>query len=509
MAKSRQAQRADQTRIVAFLTRPETFGVREVIHIETHISHVFLAGTRAYKLKRAVKFSFLDYSTPARRRRMAEREVALNRRTAPELYLGVVPVTGDGEHLALGGAGPAVDWLVVMKRFDQDALLDRLARRRELTPAAMDTLADAVAAFHAGARVRRTFGGAEALATTFGNTAGELEKFAGDLFEPADLARLSDSVGALIAHHRALLDGRRAAGFVRQCHGDLHLGNICLLDGRPTPFDAIEFSDAIACIDVLYDLAFLLMDLIAHDARDLANRVLNRYLETAQDFAGLAAMPLFLSIRAAIRAMAMALTRERAKIDVAQGYLRQALDLLTAPVPRLVAVGGLSGSGKTTLARALARALAPGVGAVHLRSDVIRKRLFGRKPEEALPEDAYTPEVSARVFDRMHDQARAALAAGQVVILDATHMAESLRRRVETLAAEAGVPFSGLWLEAPVDELAARAAARARDASDADAAIVRRQADSALGEIAWPRVDAAGGPDETARRALAVLTGER
>ena len=506
MAKFGQSHRTDQSQVVAFLSCPEAFNAGPVTHIETHISHVFLAGTRAYKLKRAIKFSFVDYSTPARRRRMAEREVALNRRTAPELYLGVVPVTGIDGHLALGGRGRPIDWLVVMKRFDQDALLDRLAERDGLTPEAMDVLADRIATFHARARTRRTFGGADAMAETFANAARELERFTGDMFAKPDLSRLTAGVGQAIEHHCRLLDERRAAGFVRQCHGDLHLGNICLLDGRPTPFDAIEFSDAIACVDVLYDLAFLLMDLIAHDARGLANRVLNRYLEATEDFAGLALLPLFLSCRAAIRAMALALTGDPAKADRAKDYLRHALALLAAPAPRLIAVGGLSGSGKTTLARALALALAPGVGAVHVRSDVIRKRLFGARPETELPQSAYDPQVSARVFARMHHQARTALTAGQVVILDATHMAAALRRRVEDLAKTQGVPFAGLWLDAPVDALAARATARAGDASDADATIVHRQAQSELGRITWTRVSAGMDAQTTVRRAMDTLT---
>jgi len=505
MAKSGQTDRANQSRVVAFLSRPDAFNAGPVIHIETHISHVFLAGARAYKLKRAIKFSFVDYSTPARRRRMAEREVALNRRTAPELYLGVVPVTDADGHLALGGTGRPIDWLVVMKRFDQDALLDRLAEHDGLTPETMDALADRIAAFHARARRRRTFGGADALAETFANTARELGRFTGDMFAKTDLSRLNAGVTRAIEHHRRLLDGRRAAGFVRQCHGDLHLGNICLLEGRPTPFDVIEFNDAIACVDVLYDLAFLLMDLIAHETRALANRGLNRYLEATEDFAGLAAMPLFLSCRAAIRAMALALTRDPAKADRARDYLRHALALLAAPTPRLIAVGGLSGSGKTTLARSLALALAPGIGAIHLRSDVIRKRLFGAQPEAALPQSAYSPQVSARVFTRMHDQARAALAANQLVILDATHMAAPLRRRVEDLAKTQGVPFAGLWLDAPVDELAARATVRSGDASDADASVVRRQAQSDLGRMTWVRVNAGDGPETTERNALAAL----
>lgn len=493
----------DQEEVVRFLAGGLAFGT-PAEHIETHISHLFLAGDRAWKLKRAIRLNFLDFSTAERRRATCEREVLLNRRTAPDLYLGITPVTWDGMVLAVGGTGEPVDWLIEMRRFDQETLFHRLAERGALTRPLAAALAEQVIAFHGAAEHRPDKGGAAAIRRTASDVADNLRAIPAGVFSAADVEDWATGIDAAFAADARLLDRRRETGFVRLCHGDMHLANICLVDGRPALFDCIEFNDDIACIDVLFDLAFVLMDLLFHGQAEPANLVLSRYLSATRDFAGLAAMPAFLSLRAAIRAMAVGMAAStEAGVTTAQGYMALAATLLTRPERRLVAVGGLSGTGKSTLAAAIAGRLAPGVGAVTVSSDVVRKRLMGAAPEQALPKDAYRPEISAQVYARLFDDMAAALAAGQAVIADATFVRPQDRQRLRELAAAAGAPFHGLWLEAPAEVLRRRVAARHGDPSDADVGVLERQMREDVGMIDWTRLDSSR-PDLSAL-VLAVI----
>jgi aminoglycoside phosphotransferase family enzyme/predicted kinase len=456
----------------------------------------------------------MDFSTLALRKANCERELACNRRTAPELYLGVEPVVrGAGGKLFLGAAGAAVEWLVVMKRFDQDGLCDRLARAGQLTPDLMAALADEIAAFHDGAEVLAGEtvhgGGATGLKAVIEGNLSELGERP-DIFPPGDLAAFAHASRAALDRQAALLDTRLAAGFVRHCHGDLHLRNICVIDGRPTIFDAIEFDDTIAGIDVLYDLAFLIMDLEHRNLRAHANLVLNRYLQQEAAYEGLAALPLFLSVRAAVRAkvnvsMAEGQPDTRALIDEAGVYFRAARAYLEPAAPRLVAVGGLSGTGKTSLARALAPGLGAAPGAVHLRSDVLRKAAAGAGETQRLAPESYTPEASAAVYGELLHHARSALAAGRAVIADAVYARPAERAAIEAVARDLGVPFQGLWLESPEPVMVERVGARSGDASDATAEVVREQLSYELGEIAWTRLDASGELAATAAAAEQVL----
>ncbi len=506
---------ADQSEVAAFLSRPETYGpdVSRVERIDTHGAMVFLAGRRAYKIKRAVHFPYMDFSTLARRKAFCAREVEINRRSAPELYLEVRPVVraGDGS-LALGGDGEPVEWMVIMRRFEQDDLFDRMAESGRLTPTLMTALAAEVARFHQQAPVIAEDSAAGDLSKVVEENAAEFAE-RGDVFA-ADEAE-SYCAAARAAHEQVagLLRERAASGFRRRCHGDLHLRNIYLDRGRPTLFDAIEFNDDFAVIDVLYDLAFLLMDLDHRELRPFANLVLNRYLQETVDLAGLAAMPLFLSQRAAVRAKVSASAelsqarepdRQRLHAEAAT-YFRQAQAYLAPTPPRLVAVGGLSGTGKTSLARRLAPAIGRAPGALHLRSDVIRKQCHGVDELAPLPPAAYGRTTSRKVYGRLIELAHVALAAGHSVILDAVYARPAERQAVEGLARELDVAFSGLWLEAPERVLVDRVAARRHDASDATPAVVRRQLAYDVGPVAWHRLDAGAGLDEVAAAASAVL----
>ena len=495
---------ADQSAVVEFLGASPTHGGAPVERIDTHTAVVFLAGARAWKLKRAVRFDYLDFSTLDRRKACCEAEVRLNQRTAPSIYLGVVAVTREtGGTLTLGGEGTPVEWLVAMNRFDQAALLDRMAAGGTLGLELMPPLGAAIAAFHHDAEPRANHGGAAGMrAVAEGNAAGFGDVGAGVL-DPAACARLTAATLGAIAQHARLLDDRRDAGCVRQCHGDLHLRNIVLLDGRPTLFDAIEFNDALACIDVLYDLAFLLMDLWRRQLPRHANVVWNVYLATARDIAGLPLLPLFLSLRAAVRAKTSATAARvqpeaaaaRELQQLAREYLALAERLLEPRGPRLVAIGGLSGTGKSTLAAALAPRLGSPPGAVVLRSDEIRKRMCGVDPQQRLGAAGYTAGVSAQVYAALAEQARAVVSGGSSVIADAVYGTPLQRLAIEHAAAAAGVPFAGFWLDAPESALVPRVAQRRGDASDADAAVVRLQQARDTGVITWQRVDASGSAD--------------
>jgi aminoglycoside phosphotransferase family enzyme/predicted kinase len=488
----------DQSEVIAFLASPSTHGGAAVERIETHASIVFLAGARAWKLKRAVRYDYLDFSTVERRRAMCEAEVQINRRTAPALYRGVAAVVRRADRsLALGGAGTPVDWLVEMVRFDQAGLFDRLATRGALDLALMRPLAGAIARFHASAARRPDHGGAAAMRRVVdGNAAGFAEQGAGVL-DPIACADLTRGSQELLDRHRTLLDARRDAGFVRQCHGDLHLRNLVLLEGHPTLFDAIEFNDDISCIDVLYDLAFLLMDLWRRRLPAHANGVWNGYLSEAGDLDGIPLLPLLLSCRAAVRAKTSATAASllgdgqpaRELQDAAREYLAMARRLLHPPPPCLIAIGGFSGSGKSTVARAVAPLNGAVPGAVVLRSDEIRKQICGVETLERLGPEGYTSEIGERVYATLAERAARVLAGGHAAISDAVYAGAANRDAIERVARSAGVPFVGIWLEAPEPVLIDRVAHRHLDASDADAAVIRRQTSHSPGAITWHRID--------------------
>ena len=293
----------DQTAIVEFLASASTHGGQTVDCIDTHASCIFLAGPRAYKLKRAVRFDYLDFSTSERRRLFCEAELRLNQRTAPSIYRRVVSVTREPDgSLALNGSGVAIEWLVEMNRFPQEALFDRLAAAEQLDPSLMSPLAEAIAAFHGAAERRLDHGGTTGMAWVVDGNAAGFAEFGTTCLDEAASARLIDDSRRELHRQAGLLDSRRESGSVRECHGDLHLRNIVLLDGRPTLFDGVEFNDEISCTDVFYDLAFLLMDLWRRRLPRHANALFNRYLRETADRGGVALLPLFLSCRAAVRA---------------------------------------------------------------------------------------------------------------------------------------------------------------------------------------------------------------
>jgi len=471
---------AQQSEVAAFLRRQ---CCRDPI--ETHISLVFVGTDTVWKLKKAVQLAFLDFTRIEDRRRFAERELALNTGAAPGLYRDVVPITRqpDGS-LALGGPedAPVVDWVVRMARIPADDFLDVVAMQGRLDPKLLDAIGDAVATAHQGlSRV-------DGLVPDMERVANGNARAAREAGLPTDrIEAWRQSILTAIALRRAWFIERAQAGYVRRAHGDLHLGNLCLWHGEPALFDALEFDEALATIDLGYDLSFLLMDLDRRVGRAAANRVFNRYVARTGDAALVRGLPVFLSMRAMIRAHVEA---RSGRSERAEAYLAAALGYLAQTGGIVVAVGGLPGTGKTTLARALAPALGAAPGALVLRSDEIRKRRFGVLPEQRLPPAAYTEEVSKSVFLELAAMAGTAATAGHAVLADGTFMDLEHRRLIEAAASRASCPFHGFWLVAPLSVLEARVERRVGDASDATVDTVRAAAGRDPGPGTWQILDA-------------------
>ena len=503
-----------QDQVFNLLADPATHGGQPVERIDTHISAVFLAGDRVWKLKKAVRLPFLDFSTAELRHAACEAELAVNRPLAPDLYLGLAAVTRQADGgLAVDGPGQPVDWLVVMRRFDQACQFDRLALAGRLTRAHVVGLTGQLARAHAAAAPRHDQGGAEAMAWIIDNGGECFATHVPGVFAADAVADLVAAQRRALAEHSGLLAARRHDGKVRRGHGDLHLANVCLHDGHPTAFDAIEFSEALGCVDVLYDLAFLVMDLVRYGQKRLASFALNHYLDHSGEWDGLPVLPLFLSCRAAVRAHVSAsiaaaipdLADRARRLEAARDYFALARALLVPAPARLVAVGGLSGSGKSRMARELAPFLGTPPGAVVLRTDVLRKRLAGLAPETPLPPEAYTAEASRRTYDELGRRAGLLLAAGYSVVADAVFARADERDAIAGLAKRAGLPFAGAWLEADPAVMAARIAGRQGNASDATVAVLESQLGYDLGRLDWARVDTSASREASVAAARAVL----
>jgi hypothetical protein len=408
-----------------------------------------------------------------------------------------------------------VEWVLRMRRFAQEKLYDRMAEQGDLALASMPRLAEVLAAFHDSAdRVLSPARAARPLEEVLRDNADAFASEA-EVFPPQQSRALADLSRERLAALSPLLAARARGGNVRHCHGDLHLRNIVEIDGAPVLFDAIEFDDRLATIDVLYDLAFLLMDLGKRGLEPHANAVLNAYLDaeaSTGNLVGLAALPLFLAMRATIRAkveLLRARTAPRDQAEAARGeaqaYFALAQNFLLPAAPRLMAIGGLSGSGKSAVARAIAPFVGAFPGAVHVRSDVERKRLFGIAPSERLPSHAYAPDISDRVYAMCRKRAAMALQGGQAVIVDAVHAKPEEREALAALAAEKRVPFTGLWLEAPPEVLRARVGARTGDVSDATPEVVDVQLGYDIGEQNFAVIDAAGPVEQVAAACLERL----
>ncbi|MDV2236451.1 bifunctional aminoglycoside phosphotransferase/ATP-binding protein [Burkholderia pseudomallei] len=456
-----------------------------IVRIETHLSVVYLVGRFAYKRLKPFDFGFANFSELAARRRACEAELALNRPLAAPIYLAAGPLVRRARGLRLFGAGAAVDHVVRMRRFDERMLFSRLLARGALDAADIDAAATRLAAYHLHAPrdiPRRAYGSARELRRQLDDMLAPLARALGAALPASLRAWCVRRCDELAAH----LDARRADGYVRACHGDLHLNNVVKRGRDALMFDCIDFDDALRWIDVINDLSFLLMDLHAHDRAALAHRLLNRWLDETGDFAGLAALPLYVAYRALVRALVATMraggdaAARAARIERARRYVDVAAHAARARRPCLLLCHGYSGSGKSVASRALADVS----GAIRLSSDSERKRArpFAAVDARPLPASAYTPQQIDAQYERLRALARDVLRAGYTALVDATFLSHARRARFFALARELGVPVyvldfhaSRACLERRVD---ARAAAR-DDRSDAGAAVLATQRASA------------------------------
>lgn len=485
-----------------------------VTRIDTHGASVFLDGDRALKIKRAVRFPFLDYSTLGKRKAACDEEIRINRPLAPQIYHRVVAITEEPDgSVTVDGRGRPIEYAVDMSRFDENRTLDHLAKAGPLDANLATAIAEAIAASHAAAPPADGKAWTSSIPALIDGNSDGLR--AGDHLDAAAIEQLGKTSHEAFSRIRPLLGERGRQGFVRRCHGDLHLANIVLIDQRPVLFDAIEFDAQMATVDVLYDLAFTLMDLLRHDQPLAANAILNRYLTATapENLDALATLPLFMSIRAAIRAqVALArLKRSHASgpdsLDDARRYFSLAQALIHPPAPRLIAVGGLSGTGKTALARMLAPVVAPQPGAIVLRSDVVRKQMFGIGETDRLPPSAYTPELAARVYETLARHARRVLAQGHSAIVDGVFAREFERDAFAALARECKVPLNGFFLVADLATRQARIGRRQGDASDATQEVAALQEHYSIGHVGWATIDASGTQEQTLQRCRDAIAG--
>jgi uncharacterized protein len=505
----------DQHLVLDALSSPIVWPNRpdKVEVIETHAALIFLADEAVLKVKRAVKLAYLDFSTLEARHQACQREIELNAPHAPDIYRGMVPIRrmSDGAICIGGDSGVIVEWGVSMRRFPQDMLLSEMARRGSLTTSLMKSLADRVRAYHCTAT--RETPASDSIPAIVQSVMAAIAASP----VPA-IQTKSAEISMLLAHAMSDCTATRTerveAGCVRRCHGDLHLRNIVLWRGEPVPFDALEFDEGLATIDTLYDLAFLLMDVDRKGGRTHANTLLNRYLWRSGDpldLVGLEALPLFMGLRAGIRAM-VALDRAAVTTDHDDAHVAHATETLECaatylrPIPpSLIAIGGLSGTGKTTLATALAPLIGPAPGALHLRTDLERKWLAGVGELDRLPPDAYSDRQTRATYDRVIQRAETTLTASHSVIVDGVFSAQAERTAIEAIAKRVDVPFRGLWLEVAPSLMKARVAKRTSDASDATAAVVDRQLANISRVPDWKHIDANGPPEEVLQRVRDAL----
>ena len=501
-----------QEKVFAFLADPMTHGNTPVQRIDTHAASVFLAGVRALKIKRAVCFPFLDYSTLAKRKSACEEEIKINRSFAPQIYLRVIPITRrEDETLSIGGDGEPVEWAVEMVRFDERLTFDHIA---EAGPPHRDLalkIADVIAASHAIALPAVTDPWINSIPSIIARNTEAFRSMAS--FAADDIDALDRASQSAFSRIRKLLEQRGQQGLVRRCHGDLHLANIVLIEDKPVLFDAIEFDPLIASVDVLYDLAFVMMDFVHYERLGTAAIILNRYLATTSEnnLDALVSLPLFMSMRAAIRANVLLARLGQRGGDkdltqrTARDYFALARRLISPPAQKLVAIGGLSGTGKSVLAHALASFVEPLPGAVVLRSDITRKQKFQAHELDRLPAKAYRPKATAEVYQILAKRAARVLSQGHSVIVDAVFAREAERISISNVARDANLPFVGLFLSTDLATRMKRVGHRKGDASDATPEIAQLQEKYIIGQVDWVAIDASGTEEQTLNRGKAGL----
>lgn len=479
---------AMQEQLVRGLHDPAAYEhpVDVVRHIETHISHVLLSGMFAYKIKKPLNLSFLDFSSLEKRRHFCFEELRLNGRLAPHIYLEVVPITGTLDRPRMGGEGEAVDYAVKMRRFPQEALLDGRTLDTEL----IDRIAGVVAAFHGripAVAPEAPYGSPDLVVEPMRENFRQIRRLDHDALDLRRLSQIEGWTETRFSHLRELLAERREQGWVRECHGDMHLGNMALVDDHIVIFDGIEFNLALRWIDTMSEVAFLVMDLRHAGRPRLARRLLDRYLQATGDFGGLRVLRFYQVYRAMVRAKVTAIRLAQSDLEPEKregvqqeyhSYLDLAEDFVSPPRPALVITCGVSGSGKSTLAEMLCEDL-PGV---RLRSDVERKRMFsleaGAWTGSGQDQGIYTPAATEATYRRLLELAETVVSAGETAIVDATFLTRAQRTPFRELAEKRGIPFLILLAEASEGVLRERVEnrlSRGQDPSEASSAVLRAQ----------------------------------
>ena len=476
--------------LIKALQNPEIFdhGVREFQVLETHISWVILTGDYAYKIKKPMDFGFLNFSTLDRRKHFCEEELRLNKRLADSLYLEVLPITGSADSPALGGNGEAFEYAIRMRQFDQDGLFDKQQERGQLKPDQLTSLARQVAEFHETlppVATDKPLGTPEAVFAGMQENFDQIRPMIEDKSLLDQLDNMEAWTRATFERFQPLIEQRHAEGFVRECHGDLHLANITVYQNEVTVFDCIEFSEPFRWIDVINDLAFLLMDLESRGEHRLANLILNHYLEYRGDFQALPLLTLYKAYRAMVRGKIALFTMgnpslsESERSDLMQryrDYAQLAEDYSSFPNPYLLATTGLSASGKSVVSKDMAAEL----GLIRLRSDIERKRLFGLGPLDDSKSDIganlYTEEANQRTYERLAGLSKELLLAGMPVIVDAACLRQAERDLLTDVAENLGLPFALIHCEAPVESRQEWLRKRDGDASEATEEFLDTQA---------------------------------
>lgn len=465
--------------------------------VTTHCAHIILTKNRAYKIKRAIKYSYLDMLDLSSREALCKRELEINKPSLPNIYLKVVPLTkNDNGNLSMNGPGAPVEWVLVMERFSEQRVLDTMAQNGTLSNEIAKQVGESIARYHAALPSVTTKDGYQRMNEIVLELIEELGHSALG-FDKQLIHQFTVQSKAIVAAQETLLDSRATSGYIKRCHGDLHLRNIVLMGDGPYPFDALEFDERMATIDVLYDLAFVLMDLSHRNLVEQQNTLLNRYISHCEpeDLAGLALMPLFLMCRAGIRAMTTAQNPHNQSEPPREAikYLKLAFSYMELSSPALIAVGGYSGSGKSTIALQLALKN----NAILLDSDVERKTQLNVSETQHLPDSAYTKKSAQHNYQRLKDKSMYALSAGYTVVVDATFISDKQRISIEQAAINSSIPFFGIWLDAPTEILETRIRTRRSNASDATVSVLRKQFEHSAGKIEWHIIDASDSVEST------------
>jgi aminoglycoside phosphotransferase family enzyme/predicted kinase len=480
----------DQSALVRSIREGHAFPsvTQPVTLIETHISYVLLTGGYAYKIKKAVNLQFLDFTTLEARRRYCDEEIRLNRVTAPSIYLEVIPITGTVAAPVIGGGGPVLEYAVKMRQFDQEGLLSRMLARGALTPAHIDQLAATVARFHdraPHATAELPYGYSDDVLQPAQQNFEQLLAVVDDAPDRSDLESLRTWTAAEHATSLAAFNTRRRDGFVRECHGDLHLGNICLIEGEVTLFDRIEFNESMRWIDVMNDVAFVVTDLQERSRPDLAARFLTAYLDATGDYDGLAVLRFYLVYRSMVRAKVARLRVGQVESPEERGQLLAEYRAYLAAARRqsdrrpgaILITHGLPGSGKTTIAQSILEC----TGAIRLRTDIERKRLHhldaGAQSHSAVGAGLYTPQASEDTYAHVCRLVRSIVQAGYIAIVDGAFLKKHQRDMLRHVAAALGLPFLILSVSAPPATLRERIMGRTRrggDASEATPAVLEQ-----------------------------------